>query len=950
MINSMKLKGTGLELAAYYYKQVENYYFKQASKFKEFVSGSTEPGAVQIFGSLCNYLVVREGSNLQLAQFYNMLNGFNPIGVKVCREHKIKGIDFTFSAPKSVSIAALVMKDSRITAAHSWAVLETMKEIEKLYAIGRPSPLEKEQTGQLAYSTVLDGFNREHEPHLHTHVCLFNMTRLKNGTFTALDMRPFFTSDFNKNFDALYKAKLNTRLNELGFAMTYEKDGNVRLDKISHELEFAFSQRQEQILKLEKEGKSHMAAWDKSRKEKNPKIDKAAITKEWEKTVEETEQKSEQLNKDDTEGLRKQWSREATYSIEAQQERDGRRGKLTETEMWQLAARRATETSAVVIRDVMIREYLKELARAGNYENISMEQLNKKLDYQIEIKNLLELPSGSVTTLDLVTAERHVMNYAKSARGQAICEDSKKMLSLYNRLQKNNNRRTPSEKQMIAVNKLLKSKHSIDALQGDAGSGKTTTLEAIKHVCDTKKIDIVGLAVAAVAAKHLKEETKIESKTIASYFNDPTRKRNSVVIVDEASMVGSRTLYRLVKDCQQKNNKLLLVGDVNQLASITAGNIFGRIVEHTENEMRLAHLDENFRQRKKVLIKAVMAARDGNMKESLDLLKSDNKVIEIEDDKDRTAKVAGQYNKDTLIITSTRKSKIELDAQIRADLKAAGELFGPQTLIRQYQTADGVPEKDEIELCLGEQITFTKNEYKRYDIRNGERATVKAVNGDIIAVSLEDGRNIDIDTKKYAYIDYGYSMTTYKSQGQTYDKVVINADTSVPALEDMRNQYVQITRARDDIQLYTDDFNFLQELSTIRNTKRDTLSLKISAEQAKLIEDNLSKIIEMERTNPEQGLIKTISTPIEQIGVRTVEQTDMKTVEQTGLEKPANVAREKLPEQARLQAEKIKAANEELNKTRAKRQLAAATIIKPTPAEPQKEKEHKHTRGISFGQ
>ena len=78
MINSMKLKGTGLDLAAYYYKQ-ENYYFDQSSEWENFVSDETRPGNVQLFGSLCNYLAVRSGTHIQLAQFYTILFQSTPL-------------------------------------------------------------------------------------------------------------------------------------------------------------------------------------------------------------------------------------------------------------------------------------------------------------------------------------------------------------------------------------------------------------------------------------------------------------------------------------------------------------------------------------------------------------------------------------------------------------------------------------------------------------------------------------------------------------------------------------------------------------------------------------------------------------------------------------------------------------------------------------------------------
>ena len=139
---------------------------------------------------------------------------------------------------------------------------------------------------------------------------------------------------------------------------------------------------------------------------------------------------------------------------------------------------------------------------------------------------------------------------------------------------------------------------------------------------------------------------------------------------------------------------------------------------------------------------------------------------------------------------------------------------------------DGIETPKQVYLAIGEKILFTKNEYKEYDIRNGERATITNIEDKFLTVKTEDNRELKIDTEKFPYIiDYGYALTTYKSQGQTYNKVVIDADTSVPVLNDMRNAYVNITRCRNEIQIYTDDKDYLKELAQERYVEQDTLDM-----------------------------------------------------------------------------------------------------------------------------
>jgi hypothetical protein len=140
------------------------------------------------------------------------------------------------------------------------------------------------------------------------------------------------------------------------------------------------------------------------------------------------------------------------------------------------------------------------------------------------------------------------------------------------------------------------------------------------------------------------------------------------------------------------------------------------------------------------------------------------------------------------------------------------------------------------ELAVGERIVFLRNEYKDYDVRNGDVGKVTKAGENTLGVRLEDGREVELDLSRYGALDYGYCLTTYKSQGQTYNKVVVEADTTIPYLQDQRNSYVQITRARDDIRIFTDDKEQLHDVAGVLSVKQDTHDIEVSLGQVEHME------------------------------------------------------------------------------------------------------------------
>lgn len=826
----MKLTDNANKIANYH-THSENYYFKQASAVNDLINDglnivdSTPLDYVKINGNLCSDFGYSEGQAVSQKQFEDLLNGIDASGDKRVRQHKNSGYDFTFSAPKTISIAGLVTdKDPRLLEFHDKAVQETMKEIERYYSWANPLQGVEVKSDGMIWVSVKDGFSRENDPQIHTHVIVANLTKY-DSKIMALRTRKIMNRDFNKTWGAFYRIKLAQLVKENGHSISYVKGGEWRLDKISHDCEKSFSKRRQQILEEKKKGNSDMHSWRKSRKKKNPKADKKAITNEWQKLAKATNTTTLEYNKEQTKKERVKWIEEAEFVIEASQDREGRKDKR-DAEQWILATERAIQTSATTSEEAIIGEYIHEQMSIGNWNNVTTwKDLLSRFNDRVNEGVILKV-NGRYTTIDFAITERKYFSWTNKKITDFIfkSKDIKKFLNNYEKIQAKNNKKILSDLQKKAVNAILADDSFLTIVQGDAGAGKTTMLHAVNEILKEKGINVKGLAMQGVASKNLETESGIPSSTITSYLRAKGNHSKRVLVLDEASMLDSRSALKLFEKAYKEGSRLILVGDRNQLESIQAGSVFNRLVNNADKEEKLINLSENFRQRDPELYKAVMFARDGNMKESLDILDKKGKIHEELDAHTRRNTIAKHYDKETLIISGTTAGKTELNTLIREKLiKEKKIVEDGHTYNISIFGQDGNKKEYDLSLSKGDCITFTKNEYKYYDIRNGERGTIIDLTPITLKIELEDKRIINLNLKEYSNIDYGYALTTYKSQGLTFNKVVIDSDTRIKSLQDMRHQYVNITRARDDVKIFTDDKGELKELSEKKSTKRDTL-------------------------------------------------------------------------------------------------------------------------------
>ena len=333
---------------------------------------------------------------------------------------------------------------------------------------------------------------------------------------------------------------------------------------------------------------------------------------------------------------------------------------------------------------------------------------------------------------------------------------------------------------------------------GYAGTGKSYTLGAVREAYEAQGMTVAGMALSGIAAEGLEHGSGIKSQTIHSQlqswdngFDLPGKK--SIVIVDEAGMVGTRQMNRIMEHIKEHGAKLVLVGDNDQLQPIEAGGAFRGIVDR----IGAATLDEVMRQETDWQKEATkqMAGDQAQVAQAIDTYDEHGNVKlskSLDDSKkeliaDWSKKVGS--NGENIILAFRNKDVGDLNDMAREVFRGQGRLAGEET---EIQTARG-----KRAFSVGDRVIFLKNEYSM-KVKNGSLGTLEDTTRGAFTVKLDDGRTVAVDTHLYNNIDHGYAATIHKSQGVTVENAFVLATGHL----DKHATYVAMSRHKESVSLY----------------------------------------------------------------------------------------------------------------------------------------------------
>jgi len=437
-----------------------------------------------------------------------------------------------------------------------------------------------------------------------------------------------------------------------------------------------------------------------------------------------------------------------------------------------------------------------------------------------------------------------------------------------------------NDNQQAAVEQLLASRDQIIGLQGGAGTGKTTALSVLRQAAEGEGYEVRGFAPTTRAAQQL-SESGIQTETLQKFLRrreEAPENQNRLFVLDESSLASTKNLHTFFARLETQD-KVLLVGDIKQHQAVEAGSPFEQFQKHG---METAKLSKIVRQRDPQLRKVVKRLAASQVKEAIDSLHKQGRIVEIADDGKRLLQIASAYcekPENTLVISPANQERGRINALIHRQLQKDGKVsladhqmmvyvnrqdmtgtertfansYVPDEDLIRYNRVSKVygfsvgdyarvtatnHEKNEITVqsADGREVTYnparlsgvnvyresnrTFSEGDRIQFRapftdqrvaNGELGTIDNIKDEEYIVALDSGREISFESEKFRHIDHGYAVTSYSSQSQTVDRVLVNADANESdLLLNQRMGYVAVSRAREDALIFTNSTDQLR--------------------------------------------------------------------------------------------------------------------------------------------
>jgi len=790
--------------------------------------------------------------------------------------------DFTFSPPKSVSIAALIGQDERILEAHAHAVKSALHEFERFAAtrIRKNNAQNDRLTGNFVAAQFTHDTSRALDPHLHTHCIVFNATfdPVENRWKALQNYELLRARKFAEN---VYYHELARELRRFGYQLRNRARGDFQVEAVSEELCDRFSKRRTQVdealAKLLKEKpelaagnlqdlREQLATTERMRKQKDLTRDElqtlwhAQLTKsehELLRHLRKTSKKTVTNAQSMSVGEAVQWAEEHLFD---------RNSVVLECQLWQEALGRA---------------------RGGHFPVSELMEFTRQRGY-IRDKDR----PHEVTLRTVLLREWEIVQTAKDGFGNC--------LPLVSNPRPANSQLDPEQRR--ALEALLRSTHGVSVFRGGAGTGKSFVLRELVDQLRQSGRSVVVLAPQRQQVVEMEKAGFPSPATVANFLTKCELADSAVIVVDEAGQIGGRQMLELIRLIEDRHGRLVLSGDTRQHGAVEASDALLAIERYAGVKPIELHAirrqdpalgrDDDERKQIRLYRKAVETAAAGKLADSFERLDKMGVILAcgIGEQADQ---LADEYlrlveqNTSAVVVSQTWGEVHRVNARVRDALKGKGILGAADMAVQALERIDltnaqkrdarfyppegivvfnqkvrdaqpgtrgklagivkagvlievdgrfvTVPNKllNRITLCQTREVDLSSGDRLHLKanrklvsggrVTNGELVTVKSVCADG-GVELTDGRVLD---KSFREFLPGYAVTSYGSQGKTVDYVLFSDSTVKPATN-AQQWYVTISRGRRGIRIFTSDKQQLRE--NVTRSGHRPLAMELAAD------------------------------------------------------------------------------------------------------------------------
>ncbi len=681
---------------------------------------------------------------------------------------RVPGFDLTFSAPKSVSLLwALGEPATRqlVSECHDRAVEASLGYIEREAARVRRGAggAQTHETEGLIAAAFRHRSSRAGDPQLHTHVLIANLAKGPDGRYSALDGSRIY--HHAKSGGYLYQAQLRAELRrELGVCWQPMRRGAAELAGISDEVLRTFSQRRAEIVQA-------MAAHGTS----SPRAAQVAA-------LDSRRAKEYDVG---AESLHERWRRRAReLGAEVSMFEQGRSHGVDEgSRVEHLALAVTAERSDFDRRNVI--EAICERSPEG-VEVARAEQIADAFLASPEVVALADSALGPrFTTPEILALEQRVIEACANLHG------AERNLAP-SQIVENAIERRPGigADQAEMVRRLCGDGDGIAIVIGRPGTGKTYALSAAAEAWTKAGISVRGAAPTRAAAAEIEASAGIESVSVAALLAELDERASNlhgltalshgcVLVIDEAAMVGTRSIARLLDHAEAAEAKLVLVGDHRQLPELEAGGLFRALAGRTD----AIELSEVRRHRHALDRDNVERIRQGRGAEAFELYRSEERVVIAADaDARRRAMVSDWWgafaeSPNAVMIAKRNADVAELNAGARKVMRSAGALGEREVEVAGEPFAAG-------------DVVLTRVNSSAHGVANRMRWRVEEIreDGSIELRRLSDERRAVLDPAYLARVNpqsgapalqHGYAGTIYVAQGGSVERAFVAAEAAM---------------------------------------------------------------------------------------------------------------------------------------------------------------------------